>query len=205
MKVVALSDTHGYHRKISVPDGDILIHAGDITSRGEMSTLEDFNLWLGELPHRYKICIAGNHDFSAESNPELWRKTLTNSFYLVDESVEIDGFVIWGSPYQPWFHNWAFNLPRGEKLKEKWKAIPSNVDILLTHTPPFGVLDEVDGRSVGCQDLRNRLNEVTPKVHIFGHIHEGYGEITQGKTKFINASICDVRYFPCNEARVFEL
>lgn len=205
MRIVAISDTHGYHRKISVPDGDILIHAGDITSRGELSTLVDFNLWLGELPHKYKVCIAGNHDFLAESDPELWHSTLTNSFYLVDESVEIEGLVIWGSPYQPWFHNWAFNLARGAKLQEKWKMIPSNVDILLTHTPPFGVLDEVDGRSVGCADLRTRLKEISPKLHIFGHIHEGYGEMTAGKTKFVNASICDVGYLPSNKPVLAQL
>jgi hypothetical protein len=104
--------------------------------------------------------------------------------------------VIYGTPWQPEFFNWAFNLPRGEKLKEKWDMIPVDTDILITHGPPFGKLDYVryGNENVGCEELMKRVEEIKPKIHVFGHIHEGYGYVFDGNTHYINASVLNDRY-----------
>jgi len=100
--------------------------------------------------------------------------------YLENSGVEIDGVKFWGSPWQPEFFNWAFNLPRGRRLAEIWALIPDDTEVLITHTPPYGILDRVDsGEHVGCEDLRRALQRVKPKVHVFGHIHEDRGVVEQ--------------------------
>jgi hypothetical protein len=126
--------------------------------------------------------------------------------YLQDEAVEIEGLRIWGSPWQPEFLDWAFNLPRGAALREKWDRIPSGTDVLITHGPPQGVLDRVDeGRREGCADLLNAVARVRPRLHLFGHIHEGYGCLERDGTTFVNASICDRAYRPVNPPVVVDL
>lgn len=206
MNLVCISDTHGLHRKIKLPEGDILIHAGDFTRNGELSTIHDFNLWLGEQKENFKyiLVIAGNHDRSFESNPEIVEPLLTNAIYLKDSGVVIDDVSFWGSPWQPWFCNWAFNLQRGQPLKEKWDLIPDDTDVLITHGPPYGILDVLDdigsepGKNIGCEDLMDRVRKINPKVHVFGHIHEGYGMHAGHRTNFINASSCTSSYKPTN-------
>lgn len=208
-RFVAISDTHGFYHRIDVPDGDILIHAGDITGQGTYEDLEDFNEWLGSLPHKHKIIVAGNHDWCFEWDKERCRKILTNAIYLQDEAIEIEGFKIYGSPWQPEFFQWAFNLKRGAELREKWDLIPNDVDVLVTHGPPWGILDEVANsqmlRNVGCQDLGDAVDRVKPKVHVFGHIHEGYGTQQEPETLFVNASINTARYRPIQPAVEFAL
>jgi Icc-related predicted phosphoesterase len=195
MRIVCVSDTHNLHNKTKIPDGDIFIHAGDITAIGEKEIIIDFNNWLGQLPHKYKIVIAGNHDFCFENESIETEKLLTNAIYLNDSGVEIEGFSIWGSPISPisprFGGDWAFNIDRGQKIRNYWKLIPENTDILITHCPPFGILDMNDlGDKEGCKDLLDLVqNKIKPTVHIFGHIHEAYGQIQVGQTKFINASI----------------
>ncbi len=206
LRVVAISDTHGYHEKLKVPDGDLLIHAGDIAGRGEWRELSDFNIWLGALPHRHKVVIAGNHDFWFERFPGKARAMLSNATYLQDEAVEIEGRLLYGSPWQPEFGDWAFNLPRGEQLARVWQKIPESTDILVTHGPPAGILDlTVNGDLCGCADLRQRIAEVRPRLHVFGHIHEAYGRIEQDGTTYVNASSVNFRYKPVNEPVVLEL
>jgi predicted phosphohydrolase len=186
-----------------VPAGDILIHAGDITTfSGELSDLVDFNDYLSTLPHPHKILVAGNHDFCFERDPEGARGVITNATYLEDDALTVDGIVCYGSPWQPVFMDWAFNLPRGEPLREKWRMIPDNTDVLITHCPPFGILDRTfDGRHVGCEDLLERVREVNPKVHLFGHIHEARGMVKKGDTVFVNASMA----FQSNDAFVVDI
>jgi Icc-related predicted phosphoesterase len=192
VRIVALSDTHGFHRQVLVPAGDILIHAGDLTGRGSLEEVRDFNAYLGELPHQQKVIIAGNHDWCFEHNPVVARSLLTNGIYLQDQAVVIAGLTIYGSPWQPWFYDWAFNLPRGAALRAKWARIPGTTDILVTHGPPYGYGDTTDqGISAGCADLLSRIEHVRPKLHICGHIHEGAGVRTNGHTTLINASVCD--------------
>lgn len=205
MKIVAISDTHSLHRKIEVPDGDVLIHAGDFSGRGKTKELYDFNDWLGTLPHRHKIVIAGNHEWCFYYNEVECRDILTNATYLQDESVTIEGINFYGSPWQPEFLGWAFNLPRGDKLKEKWKLIPSNTDILITHGPAQYKLDYCDGGSVGCKDLGEAIIRVSPRVHVCGHIHSGYGIMEEDGIRYINASICTEEYKPNNPPIVFEV
>jgi len=202
-RLVLVSDTHGRHRDLRVPDGDVLIHAGDITTfSGEMADLIDYNDYLGGLPHPHKILIAGNHDFCFERHPEQSRGAITNATYLEDDGLTIDGVVCYGSPWQPAFMDWAFNLPRGEPLREKWREIPDNTDVLITHGPPYGILDRTfDGRHVGCEDLLERVREVAPKVHLFGHIHEARGMKKRGGTVFVNACMA----FQSNDAFVVDI
>src|SRR5512135_2235582 len=124
MRVVCLSDTHNRHEALLVPDGDLLLHAGDATMRGTESEIAAFDEWLGSLPHRDKVVVAGNHDFLFQTEPAAARRLLRNAVYLEDSGVTISGVTIWGSPWQPWFMDWAFNLPRGAPLKAVWDRIP---------------------------------------------------------------------------------
>lgn len=206
MKCVAISDTHGMYRDIIVPDGDILIHAGDITRQGHLHELEDFNNWLGEQPHQHKIIIAGNHDWCFEATPNESRSIITNAIYLQDESVTISGFKFYGSPWQPCFFDWAFNLQRGEEIADKWAIIPNDVDVLITHGPVYGILDKtITGENVGCEELKKVIEIISPKFHICGHIHEGYGTHKFNSVYYINASVNCERYRAINPAIEFIL
>lgn len=206
MRIVAISDTHRLHNDIKVPDGDVLIHAGDFTGTGKIHEIAAFDVWLAKQPHRHKIVIAGNHDVTFETMPHIARASLQHATYLEDSGVEIDGFKIWGSPWQPRFCNWAFNVERGEKLRQKWEQIPERVDILITHGPPYGILDSVaSGEHVGCEELLKAVDRVHPRLHVFGHIHESSGSRWAGDILFVNASICDGRYRPVNRPFVFDL
>ena len=205
MRIVCLSDTHDLHAEIVVPDGDLLIHAGDVSQGGQPEEIRAFADWFAALPHRHKVLIAGNHDFLFERESEHARTLVTNAVYLCDEAVEIEGLRIWGSPWQPWFYDWAFNLARGPEIRAKWDLIPEDCDILVTHGPPAGHGDvTVRGEGVGCEDLREAVRRVRPRLHVFGHIHEGYGLTRADGTVFVNASSCDVRYRPVNPPIVLE-
>lgn len=185
MRLVCISDTHSLHRRIpEIPDGDVLIHAGDCLGAGTLDDVADLNDWLGSLPHQYKIVIAGNHDAAFQETPDLARETLTNAIYLEDSGVDIEGVQFWGSPWTPPFMNWWFMLDRGQPLYEKWSLIPDNTDVLITHGPPKNVGDEVSLGfrcfNAGCVDLSHRIDKLSLKAHVFGHIHEGYGEYRRG-------------------------
>ena len=213
MKIVCLSDTHNCNQEIAVPDGDILIHAGDATTVGNTEQIAAFNHWFANLSHKYKIFIAGNHDWLFETNNSFARQMLDKSIkYLQDSSVEIEGLKIYGSPWQPRFFDWAFNLNRGAEIAEKWKLIPDDVDILITHGPPNGILDEVPRKywveNTGCEELIKKVEELAKnnlKLHIFGHIHCGYGEMEKFGVKFVNASTCDEGYNPTQPPIVVEI
>lgn len=208
MKFVAISDTHGQHQKLSLPQGDVLIHAGDVSPKGTFRQVKDFLSWFSTLDFEYKIFIAGNHDFYFEkADPsEIKHHIPNNIIYLNDSAVEIAGIKIWGSPIQPWFHDWAFNRQRGTEIKKHWDLIPNDVDILVTHGPVYGILDTtIRGEKVGCQELLSKTQEIQPKVHICGHIHEHYGTYQSAETLFINASILNLRYQIAHQPIVFEL
>jgi len=220
VKISFISDTHGKHDQIvtskslrksnqplDLPGGDILIHAGDFMNSGwnEMEAIMFFK-WFNEIDnYDTKILIAGNHDRWAENNPEEFKGILTGYKtieYLQDEKIDLwdqedQQLVIYGSPWQPEFYNWAFNLPRhGEEMKAKWDVIPNDTDILITHGPPFGYLDIPGGQTVrvGCEMLRERVEAFKPKIHVFGHIHGSAGYYFNGHTHFINASVLDEQY-----------
>jgi Icc-related predicted phosphoesterase len=207
MRFVALSDTHGKHN-FDLPPGDVLLHAGDVSSRGLKSEIQRFLDWFSSLDYTYKIFIAGNHDFFFEEAPkeEIDAMIPDNLIYLNDSGVEIEGIKIWGSPIQPWFHDWAFNRKRGPEIQKHWDLIPSDSDIVITHGPAFGIHDRlISGMPVGCEDLLPTLQRIAPKVHLCGHIHEAYGERQVGETLFLNASILNVRYEIANAPIEFEL
>ena len=225
--MVCISDTHGLHEGPSVPPGDILLHAGDLTRTGAPAELRGLADWLGRQPHRHKVVIAGNHDLTLDV-PYYWSSwrrfhrraepfdasAIKAAFasddrftYLEDDLVEVSGLRIYGSPWQPTFYHWAFNLDRGAPIAAVWDRIPSDVDILLTHGPPLGRGDLcVSGARAGCLELLRAVQgRVRPRFHVFGHIHEGYGATTDGHTTYINASTCTVRYQARQPPFVFDV
>ena len=206
MKIVFISDTHNRHQDIEIPDGDLIIHAGDFSGRGHEYEVLSFFSWFSALPHKYKVFIAGNHDFMAERDPISFQKLIPdNLVYLNDSMVTIEGIRIWGSPITPWFHDWAFNRKRGAQIMWHWNLIPENIDILVTHGPPQGILDKTArGNEAGCEDLLVTLDRARPRIHVFGHIHEAYGQVQQDETLFINASILNLQYKIANQPVVID-
>ena len=237
--ILCISDTHGSHQQIkNMPFADILIHGGDFTDTGKLKDIKSYDKWIDNLindknekRYDYSILIGGNHDITLEKDwynktgymrfhrgikedieecNEIIRNN-ENIIYLENECIEIYGLKFYGSPYQPEFCNWAFNLKRGKLLKDVWnKMYPNNgkdIDILITHTPPKYHGDKTSsGRWVGCDDLIEKiLNIKTIKYHIFGHIHNGFG-VTKNKninTIFINASTLDSNYKCTNKPIMF--
>jgi len=188
-----------------VPGGDVLLHAGDFTGRGSAAEVEAFGAFLARLPHRHKVVVAGNHDFLFEDEPERARALLGEVTYLQDSGAEVGGLSVWGSPWQPWFHDWAFNLQRGAPLAEKWALVPDSVDVLVTHGPPWGILDTTyDGSRVGCEELAAARARIRPRLHLFGHIHEAYGIDRRDGILSINGCNCDLRYRVVNPPVVLD-
>lgn len=206
MKVVAIADTHGFFPE--VPQGDTLVHCGDITGYGKTKELRKIAKFFGGLEHTHKIFIAGNHDWCFQEYPEESRNILkdNNIIYLQDEYIVIEGIKFYGSPWTPEFFNWAFMLPRYE-LEQTWQKIPADTNVLLTHGPPLFKLDwSIQGGSpVGCEHLRNRIEQLDVSFHLFGHIHHSYGMTRNEHTTFINCSICDEGYNPINKPIVFDV
>jgi len=212
-RFVCISDTHGKLDEMvnEIPDGDVLIHAGDFTNYGDVGEVINFNAAMGTLPHKVKLVIAGNHELGFEDGEELTvqqlnglnmlginkaYELLTNCIYLCDRQIDVFGLKIYGSPWHP-MPGYSFYRARGAALLKKWDMIPNKLDVLVTHTPPLGHGDynawnKCDGVLAGCAELLNTVEyRVKPKYHVFGHIHDRHGATTNGKTKFINASICD--------------
>eukprot|EP01117_Protostelium_nocturnum_P008202 TRINITY_DN2925_c0_g1_i1.p1 TRINITY_DN2925_c0_g1~~TRINITY_DN2925_c0_g1_i1.p1 ORF type:complete len:310 (-),score=79.25 TRINITY_DN2925_c0_g1_i1:28-957(-) len=208
LKFVCVSDTHNQHFGLDIPNGDVLIHSGDFIGRGDLEEYENFAKWISQLPHTHKIVIAGNHDELFEKAPEQAQKILApHCTYLQDSFVVVDGIKIYGSPWQPEFCDWAFNLQRGKEIKEKWDLIEKDTDVLITHGPPHGNRGGIcrDGFDAGCEELLKSIKKIKPIVHISGHIHEGYGVVSDEYCTYINASTCTLRYQPTNPPFVFEL
>ena len=225
MIITVISDTHGKHNQITqdLPGGDLLLHAGDISSMGYQHEVQQFCKWFNNVEnYNHKIFIAGNHDWGFQNNVEKIME-IVNSYktvtYIQDEELVLyfdgpngdlpeDNIRIYGSPWQPEFYNWAFNLPKnGNELAAKWDAIPDNTDILITHGPAFGVLDTVAGKmwdNLGCQLLTDKIKTIKPKIHLCGHIHSGYGYFFDGDTHFLNASVLNEAYQYTNKPLTFE-
>jgi Icc-related predicted phosphoesterase len=215
-KLVIISDTHNKHEKLSLPEGDVLIHCGDITSMGTIKEVASFAKWFRDQDYKYKILVAGNHDFLFEDNNSLARGMFDhdNIYYLEDSGIEIEGMLFYGSPWIPPIFNWAFMLDE-DKRRMKWCNIPSVTEVLITHTPPRGIKDYIylveksedpkDHEHLGCIALRDRLRGLAPSVHCFGHIHEGYGIEEKLGTKFVNASSCDEEYKIVNKPIEIEI
>jgi len=211
MRLVIISDTHTLHGGLDLPDGDVLVHGGDFSLGGQPHEVEEFFTWFAGRPHRHKVVIAGNHDLLFESNPDYARSLVPdNVIYLEDSGCKIDGVRFWGSPWQPWFLDWGFNLATEKERAARWSLIPADTDVLITHGPPFEILDKCyDGRRVGCAALRRTVREIDPGLHAFGHIHEAYGCTVdpdgRSGTTFVNACTCDQFYRPTNPPVVLDM
>ena len=199
MRIWHISDTHTYHDLLRVPDGiDMVIHSGDCSNPRDPYNNEpevrNFIHWYKSLPIKHKVYVAGNHDTSIEKKL-VTKKDFEdyNIHYLEDDLITLQGLLIYGNPYTPLFGNWAFMKDR-VKLDRYWtKAIPGYVDILVTHGPPKGILDKSYSREdvlemCGDKSLLNKVLDVEPKYHLFGHIHNCQNIINAGIQKL---SVCD--------------
>ena len=213
-RIVCISDTHEKHAQVVVPEGDILIHAGDSTFCGEFHAVASFAAWLKQQPHQHKLVIAGNHELSFQTpHREIMINLLreAGAIYLEDSAYEIDEILFYGAPWQPEFFNWAFNLPRdGKDLENKWSKIPEKTNVLITHGPPYGILDgvqEQDRGPQGCKKLKKRVMRLPNlKCHIFGHLHHDGGKtLTVAGVQFVNAAICTDAYNPTNLPVVIDI
>jgi Icc-related predicted phosphoesterase len=210
MILTFISDTHSLHDRLPAIDaGDVLIHCGDFTGRGTLDDTLNFAEFMAAQPFTHKIVIAGNHDWCFEDKRRNIAEHILKEYgiiYLNDSCITIDGVRFWGSPIQPEFMNWAFNRERGADIRQHWDKIPAATDVLITHGPAFGILDLcTHGERVGCEELLQTLQRVQPKIHAFGHIHEGYGILEQNGTIFINASVLNERYQVRNPPIVVEI
>lgn len=213
MKLCIISDTHTYHEHIGIDNdkyiADVLIHCGDITGNGGIQAIEKFLAWFSSLDQfKYKIFIAGNHDRLFEKNNLRAREAVPeNVIYLEDEETVIEGIKFYGTPVQKHFCNWAFNRDEA-KMAQHWAAIPDDTDVLITHNPPYSILDLVpyQGECHGSPTLyKEALERIKPKVHCFGHIHEGYGIKIIEQTTFINASCLNEDYEVVNDPIIVEI
>ena len=190
MRVVVIADTHGHHHDIQpLPEGDILIHAGDMTNDSDttsgIKTLHSIDHWFGEQDFEKIICIAGNHDRVIE---EGIITKFNNAVYLEDEEYTYKGVTFYGSPWTPPFYG-VFNANEAA-LANKFNRISSNVDVLITHGPPHSILDKTrHDNSIGSHALLTALNRIKPKFHVFGHVHYSTGEHHDGVTQFYNAAL----------------
>ncbi|MEM9259863.1 MAG: metallophosphatase domain-containing protein [Bacteroidota bacterium] len=190
MQLTLLADTHGLHRQLPELAGEVLIHAGDFCGPDRKALPVDFFDWLADLDFRHKILIAGNHDFIAEEQPDFFVACLPPEvIYLEDDGCWIEGYHFWGSPVTPNLPSWAFGKHQQQSLHPHWEKIPATVDILITHTPPAGTLDQSSaGYELGCPELSSALPRIKPKLHVFGHVHNSYGEVKEGGIHFVNAA-----------------
>ena len=186
--ICMIADTHRRHREVVVPPCDVLIHCGDIGSFGEdeAATFADADAWFAGAPAKHVLCVGGNHDFALETRAHR----LANARLVEDELVEVEGLAIYGSPWCPGLPDFAY-FKDGNGLAERWSRIPTGIDILITHTPPHGILDLPTGREVqlGCSLLRRELARIEPRLHVFGHVHASHGALVDGGTEYVNAAI----------------
>lgn len=209
MKLVCISDTHNQLDKVSLPDGDVLVHAGDFTYRGSLKEIVAFRDVLGMKASKYQkvFIVAGNHDFAFEDKGKEVKEILSeidNLVWLDNEYIGFGGLSFYGSSEQPWFHDWAYNRSE-EYLKSHWGGL-LDVDVLITHTPAYGILDRtIYGKNVGCKWLLDAIGRVKPRLHVFGHIHESYGREEVGDTLCVNAALCNIKYEPTNAPIVVDL
>lgn len=200
MNICSISDVHftangtPYNRPaILTPKADVLTISGDLTIGGKIEELVAFRRWLVAQPQKHKVIIAGNHDFCFQDKRSIEAQTIMGGdgiVYLQDQEVTIDGVRFYGSPWQPWFHDWAFNLERGAVIAKKWAMIPDDVDVLLVHGPPQGYGDKTtNGDSAGCEELLKTIDQRRPKVVCYGHIHEDTGVWKRGDSILANCSV----------------
>ena len=216
MRIVAISDTHSYHRQVDVPPGDVFVCCGDITFKGELKIVEDFCAWMKILPHRHKICIFGNHEVGFEHGskrePAIKMIKDAGAHYLEDSGIEIEGLKCYGSPITKRFFDWEFNRSPGAEILRHWDMIPENTELLFTHGQPYGINDLAprgfgEFEHVGDTDLLARVKQLPKlKAYIGGHLHTPGGtQTTIDGVIYANAAICTEQYKPTNKPIVIDL
>lgn len=217
MKLCIISDSHNKHEQIIIPKCDILIHCGDFSNKGSLLELYSFAAWMEKQSANYMISVAGNHDHCFQNSNALEARETMKQFgitYLQDSGVEINGLHIFGQPWQPFFYDWSFNVHRGTEIAKKWSLIPDEVDVLITHGPPHGILDLVEDeymsdrdRHQGCEELRKKVDQLTNlKLHVFGHLHHQGGNIINLNNKiFANAAMCDDHHNLLRQALIIDI
>lgn len=194
VRLLLLSDTHCQHRSLHVPDGDILIHAGDFTLFNQSrDSVRDFNDWLAKLPHRHKVVIPGNHEYKF-ADPK-WRRLISAATLLLNEGAEVNGIRIWGSPLTPSNFE-SFGATSASDCGRIFRRIPAGIDLVITHGPPLGILDAAgrNNRNQGCAHLLEAIRRARPALHVFGHIHQSYGTAFVNGTVFVNAALAGPEY-----------
>lgn len=186
MKILHLSDTHGYHRRLrDLPEADVVVHSGDICMVGSEQEAIDFLNWFCDLPYKHKIFICGNHDDC------LYGANIDgldeNVHYLCNSGVTIDGVKFYGVPM---FMGDCIT----QRQERNYSKIPADVDVLITHMPPYGVLDFDDSINYGSEELLQRVSEINPRLHLFGHIHRQHSQTDNGITRFSNGAIMNEDY-----------
>lgn len=217
-KICAISDTHNKHDSITIPECDILIHAGDATFGGQPNELRDFAEWMNEQEAGRIVYVPGNHELWLQQNLEIGKSILLKYCpgmdILIDQTIDIEGIKIHGSPATPFFHNWAWNYAKSdseaalrniEHIQKKWDLIPLNANILITHGPAYKVLDQnKEGEHCGDYNLMSTIIDLRPDLHVCGHIHEGHGHEHHDGIDFYNVSICNRAYLPLNPVTIID-
>lgn len=198
------------HSRVQVPDGDVLVFAGDFMNSGyKFGDIFDFGAWFSSLPHKKKVIVPGNHDRLIESSPSSAIPFFPECLWLINQSAVLDGIFFYGSPITPYFMGWAYGeVP--EQIKPYWDKIPERTDVLITHGPPEGILDGEGYHHMGCPELLKAVERVKPQLHLFGHIHSGYGHAHSlpgplGKTHFYNVAVCNQKYRIANPVTVIDI
>ena len=217
--VLPLSDTHGHERELELPPCDVVVHTGDVAPG--VGKLQDFTLflrWFQSLDVEHKVFVPGNHDFACQEQEALCRQLCRDAgvHFLVHEPLTLTvgtrRLEIFGSPWQPWFHDWAWNIRSEERRAQLWAQVPESTQLLLTHAPAYGLLDQTEeGSAVGDAALAARLLQLPSlEAHVFGHIHESSGSRSvprEGLPSYlaVNASVCTRRHAPTHPLRPFVL
>lgn len=205
MKLVCIADTHTREKQLQIPPGDVLIHAGDFSESGTFRETKAFLAWFANQKHTYKILVPGNHDFYLQDNDyEELQPYLKDIHLLINDSIVIEGHHFWGSPNTSLGKHWAFGID-ANKIEAHWKQIPRQANVIITHNPPYDILDHTKNHRVGCPYLKKEVQSIQPQYHIFGHAHDNYGKIKLGETTYINATSFDDKYTTPNNPIVVNL
>lgn len=214
IRLVHISDTHGKHKELNIPDGDILIHSGDWSNTGSIKEVSNFLTWFSELPHPNKIFICGNHEREVEKDGYYLFKSMipNNVVYLEDSGIKIEGLYFYGSPWTQAFQNWGWMWNSEEEERRIWARIPEHTDVLITHSPAYRLLDfstykisERSDQNIGSKILRKAVEYIKPLLVAHGHVHSAYGVAQFGKTTILNGSICDEAYHASNKPKVVDI
>jgi Icc-related predicted phosphoesterase len=196
MRIVVVSDTHTRHEELGIVTADVLIHCGDGCNgfRRDPADVEQLDDWFSRQRVNLVLAIGGNHDFEIERRSRTELPVFSHALYLEDHVHNYRGCTFYGAPWVPELSDWAF-FQDGKGMREKWASIPSGIDVLITHTAPYGILDQNrHGFSLGCHDLLDRLPVIRPRLHVFGHNHASFGAAQIGPTLHVNASMVNSRY-----------